>query len=398
MMDQLPPGVLGVALVVLIYSFICLACGIFLVWLVWVHDERKSYVAMLGFFVSLHTLASIIQQIHTIVRWREIKIEQYEKLVATVGYPELNIAGLSSGLDLGLFYIQYYCYNVESLLVFFWAVELANSIFQLRIFKVYRFHASLIAKATAAVLPAVQILLLRFSSVNHSTVGVMVLADAIMIGCFALGSILLLAILGRYVHSRITLASFKVRYGRSTSGGTNGTRSGTGNARPKRKSIYDKWLVLRFTVAFIALSLFQLVVINFQLRAAATNNPANVPPEPDLSAGRAKGDFALFAPAPTATIFAFIVFGTTRTFREYMWNLFVPRSIREKVETRTRRKKESQGATMSVVHSAIRDVEAGNAGVSLGMQDLGRRRDEDGKSDEYPIWNGREVMKGQAGR
>jgi hypothetical protein len=43
----------------------------------------------------------------------------------------------------------------------------------------YRFHASLIAKATAAVLPAVQIVLLRFSGVNNSTVGVMVLADAI---------------------------------------------------------------------------------------------------------------------------------------------------------------------------------------------------------------------------
>jgi hypothetical protein len=42
MIEQLPPGVLGVAVVVLLYSIFCLACGLFLLWLVWVHDERKS--------------------------------------------------------------------------------------------------------------------------------------------------------------------------------------------------------------------------------------------------------------------------------------------------------------------------------------------------------------------
>ena len=61
---------------------------------------------MLGFFVSLHTLASIIQQIHTIVRWRDIKIEQHANVLANVGNPELNITGASTGLDLVLFYIR----------------------------------------------------------------------------------------------------------------------------------------------------------------------------------------------------------------------------------------------------------------------------------------------------
>jgi hypothetical protein len=43
----------------------------------------------------------------------------------------------------------------------------------------YRFHASLFAKVTAAVLPAIQMVLLRFSGVDKSTVGFMALADAI---------------------------------------------------------------------------------------------------------------------------------------------------------------------------------------------------------------------------
>ncbi|KAK4041900.1 hypothetical protein C8A01DRAFT_34006 [Parachaetomium inaequale] len=391
---QLPPEVLGVAVVVLVYSLICLFSGCFLVWLVWVHEERKSYVAMLGFFVTLHTLASVIQQIHTIVWWRDIKIDQWKNTVANAGDPELNITGASTGLDLVLFYIQYYCYNVESLLVFFWAVELANSIFQLRITRMYRFHASLVAKATAAILPIAQMMLLRFSGARKSRTGFMALASTIMLGCFAAGTLVLLAILARYLHSRITLASWNVRYinnNPSTSGGTNGTRSG--RARPKR-TIYDKWLVLRFSVAFAALSLFQIVVITFQLRAASANDRANVPAEPDLSPGRARGDFGLFAPAPTAVLFAFLVFGTTRTFREYMWNLFVPRFIREKAEAK-KRKRRAVGGSVSVVHSAIRgDPEAGNGGnaaAGLRLQNLNlkspARADEDGKSDEWPILN-----------
>ena len=59
------------------------------------------------------------------------------------------------------------------------AVELANSIFQLRVAKMYPTPASLAPKAFATLLPAVQILLLRFSNANRSTVGFMVLADAI---------------------------------------------------------------------------------------------------------------------------------------------------------------------------------------------------------------------------
>ncbi|KAK4149562.1 hypothetical protein C8A00DRAFT_18758 [Chaetomidium leptoderma] len=388
----LPPEVVGVAAGVLTYSFICLASGLFLLWLVWVHDERKSYVAMLGFFVTLHTLASIIQQIHTIVRWRDIKTEQHANVVANVGNPELNITGASTGLDLVLFYIQYYAYNVESLLVLFWAVELTNSVFQLRITKMYRFHASLVAKATAAILPAVQMVLLRFSGINKSTAGFMVLADIIIVGGFAAGSIMLFAILARYLHSRITLASWNVGYGQSASGS---------GARPRRTTIYDKWLVLRFSVAFGALSLFQIIVINFQLRAAATNNNNNganvVPAEPDLSADRARGDFALFAPAPTAVLFAFVVFGTTRTFREYMWAVLVPRPIRDRVETiiarkKRKKKKRQVGGSVSVVHSssAIRDVEregsGGGGDMMLGLRDLSSsNRGGEGKSDEWPI-------------
>ncbi len=83
-----------------------------------------------------------------------------------------------------------------------------------------------------------------------------------VIGCFAAGAIMLVGILARYLHSRMTLASWNVPYGQTNSSVTNGTRSGTtwrgtSGTTPRpvlaRRNIYDRWLVMRFSVAFAAL-------------------------------------------------------------------------------------------------------------------------------------------------
>ncbi|KAK4196310.1 hypothetical protein QBC40DRAFT_309997 [Triangularia verruculosa] len=439
-MAQLPSEVLGQCVAILLYSWFCLAVGLFLLWIVWVHDERKSYVMMLGSFMLLHTFASIIQQIHTIIWWNDIKTAQWQNVVKNVGNPELNITGASTGLDLVLFYIQYYCYNVESLLIVFWAVELANSIFQPRITNMYRFHASLISKGIAAVIPAVFMVLLRFSNIQASTVGFLVLSSGIMIACFLAGSLILLSILGKYIHSRVMVLSWDVRYGqRSTNTGErtgDGTADGTGqygggsNASPKaplpkRRNIYDRWLVLRFTVAFVALSLFQLVVVMFQLRASQTNSVENVPREPDLSAGRAATDFVLYVPGVTAPVLGYLVFGTTRTFRDYAWSVLAPRCLQAKREARRQAKKKPSvvvGARdLAVIRqeqqvNAQRDLESGRGhyqasctagrgrtnsnvgrvrGNSIRLQNLNsshnhiiaamKDKDKDSSEDEWPI-------------
>ncbi|KAK4031182.1 hypothetical protein C8A01DRAFT_51632 [Parachaetomium inaequale] len=368
----------GTAAGILTYSFVCLAFGLSLLWLAWVHTEYKSYVGLLSFFVSLHTLASIAQQIYTIVRWRDIKFDQYNYLVAHIDDPQLSSQNTMTGLVRALFYIQYYSYNVESLL-------LANSIFQVHVFSAWRFHASLIAKAVAALLPIVQVMLLNLAPVRRSKAGYIVLSIGIMTFCFGVGTLVLFAILARYLHSRITLATWSVRYGRSM-GSTNKTGNGTGTdpARraPRRSNIYDKWLVLRFSIGFAALALFQLVVITYQLRSSNANNAASIPPEPDLSASHAKSDFAEFPPAVTACIVIFLVFGTTRTFREYMWHLFVPGAVGWKAAREKQPTAAAAGGSVSVVHSAAgRELETGNAGAILTLDDLPRRGLE-GKSDE----------------
>lgn len=352
MAAQLPSEAVNPAAGVLVYSFFCLSLSLLLLWLVWVHHERKSYVAMLSFSMSLGTLASIIQQINTIANWNDVKTAQYKNVVENVGRPELNITGASTGLDLVLFYIQYYSYNVDALLVVFWSVELANSILQLRSSRLNRLRGSLWAKATAILLPVVQMNMLRTDVVQNSVYGYMILADFIMIVSFGIGSLLLLAILIKYIHSRAALMSWNVRYGQNSSTQNTNPYSGTGSmpsgSRPgiARRNIYDSWLAVRFTVAFVALGLFEVVVIFFQLRAANTNTKENIPPEPDLSAARAQGDFALFVPGVSASFLIFIVFGTTRTFRDHLWATFAPKSLQVMVanhKARQRQKSMSEG-------------------------------------------------------
>lgn len=105
--------------------------------------------------------------------------------------------------------------------------------------------------------------------------------------------------------------------------------------------------------------LFELVVVFFQHRAANTNTKENIPPEPDLSAARAQGDFALFVPGVSACLLIFIVFGTTRTFRDYLWTKFVPKPLQDMAANRKARKRQksskSEGKTMAppVVLSTI---------------------------------------------
>ncbi|KAH8900054.1 hypothetical protein GQ53DRAFT_207634 [Thozetella sp. PMI_491] len=244
---------------ILVYSFACLFASLIVLWLVWVHNERKSYVALLAFFTSLSTLASIIQQIHTIIDWEGIKTEQHRYLSNNIGNPEIAIAGSSYGLDLVLFYIQFYSYNVESMLTMFWAAELAYSVFRVEAntptFMGVRIKPGLVAKGAAILLPIIQVSLLRSRAVQRNTPAFLVLANMIMIFSLASGSLLLLVILVKYIYSRRALISWNVRYGReSRRTGASQLRSQDSSlAQVPHRSIYDRWLVVRFTIAFASL-------------------------------------------------------------------------------------------------------------------------------------------------
>ncbi|PKS09040.1 hypothetical protein jhhlp_003653 [Lomentospora prolificans] len=179
---QLPSEELGTAVGVLIWSFLCFTCSGLMIWLTWSHRERTSYVAFLAYFTGLATCASIAQQLHTIVRWRDIKVAQYHHGIVNVGSPELAVAGASTGLDL-----EFYCYNVESLLVFFWFafrklfltinVSLTDSIYQFRRLHIIEPRATITAKVISILLPVLFLSLLSIKAVRQSTIAFLVLAN-----------------------------------------------------------------------------------------------------------------------------------------------------------------------------------------------------------------------------
>ena len=60
----------------------------------------------MGAFTSLSIIASLGQQINTIINWNDIKTAQWQNVKDNVGSAELNITGASLGADLVLFYIR----------------------------------------------------------------------------------------------------------------------------------------------------------------------------------------------------------------------------------------------------------------------------------------------------
>ncbi|ETS79463.1 hypothetical protein PFICI_09316 [Pestalotiopsis fici W106-1] len=335
---QVPDEALGTVVGVLIFSLLCLTCSILMIWLVWVHHERDSFVAMIGYFTFLSTITSIIQQLHTMILWDDVKTVQWEHARANIGSVEVAVAGPSVGLDLVLFYIQYFSYNVEALLTLFWAGALAQSIYgfaDIAAFKRVRRRANGIAKLFAVVMPATLISLLQLPSVRSSFTGFLVVANINMILSLTLGALLLLAILIKYIHTRRQFLSWNVQYGNSTKS-SQGRRRAASNRQSviseRPRSIYDQWLMTRFAITFIMLSIFELFLIMFQVSSARTTIPADAP---DLSADKAKSDFVLFMPGCLPGVLLFVVFGTTTPFRDHMRKTFLPKRFQNKMTTPT---------------------------------------------------------------
>ncbi|KAK7981062.1 chaperonin 10-like protein [Apiospora arundinis] len=328
---SLLPEVIPVAAGVLTYSVVCLLFSILLIWLVWVHRERSSYVAMLAYFTCLSTLASIAQQIHTIVDWRNVKIDQYNTAVAHQGSIVVAVAGPSTGLDLVLFFIQYYAYNVEALVALCWVLALTHSIYgwsDIAIFKKIGPSTNISAKIVAVILPIVLISLLQLDVIQKSPWMFLLVANINLLLSPVLGAMALLLIMGKYIHTKHHLLTWNVRYGissRSQPLSLNGPAIDGDATTEPRRSIYDNWLMIRFSIGFAFLSFFEVAQIMFQL--ISMRNIERLGDSADLGAARARRDFLLFMPGCAASFVVFVVFGTTGTFLNTIFKTFTPQCL-----------------------------------------------------------------------
>ncbi|KAH8735587.1 hypothetical protein BGZ61DRAFT_526648 [Ilyonectria robusta] len=394
MTAQLLPDVLGLAVGVLIYSIFSLSLGLLTAWLVWVHREGTSYVFLLAIFTVVGGVASIAQQIHTIVDWRDIKLEQHRHTVANVGNPVVALASGSVDLDLALFYIQFTCYGIEALLIFFWCAVLLQSVFQLRILENSLRYSNAVAKASAIFFPVLMVCLLQIKALQNNTIGFFVIANLCMSVGLLGGAIMLLSILGRYIYTRRALISFQFKYGKSSTRSGAQSRASTAGGVQARQKIYDRWLILRLAIGFVALGIFQLVTIMTEVVAQAKNNRSHLSDSADLSLAQARSDFTLFLPGATPPLVTFVVFGTTRPFRQYMWAHFVPGCFKRREDPQTPKNLHGTDHTQSsrthevYVYSPNNNDGhdgASSSGSAMMLSDLAHGRIDD---DAVPILEG----------
>ncbi|CAJ2509224.1 Uu.00g142500.m01.CDS01 [Anthostomella pinea] len=336
MSGQLPHGAEGAAALTVIFAAVSWICSAFMIWLTWTHNERISYVACVAYFTLLSTTASFIQQIHVIAFYRDDMIKEFERKTAHPNADNINIANGSVGLDLALFYVQFFCYNVESMFIMFWASELAQSIYGLTEKAATRRILCKVnagGKVVAVIFPLAIVLALQAPSVQSHLHRFVVLAAVPLFFSLGLGSLLLLAILVRYIHSRRKLRRFSSSDGYSTDPESSqgagrrarGVRSSWSTRSSSTKGIYDRWLLTRFTIGFVLLTVFQIATVLFQdfsKRNAAEDVSSGTV---DLSVARARDTLYLFIPGNTPGIAIFVVFGTTSAFRRHIYRTFIPR-------------------------------------------------------------------------
>ncbi|RYP64587.1 hypothetical protein DL771_008700 [Monosporascus sp. 5C6A] len=240
-MVQLPDEARGVAAAVLMFAFISWIAGCLLIWLVWTHHERTSYVALIAYFTFIATTTSISQQIHLYLRWIDVMVTQYDHTKENFGNAELVVSSSTTGIDLVLFYIP-----------------------------------NVVGKLVSIIFPVTSIALLQLEAVQGSFMGFLILADL-----------------------------------------------------PR---IYDRWLLIRFSIGFCILALFNLTNILCQI-SWNDNISRDVEADgPDMSAERARHDSALFLPGVSSSLLAFIIFGTTTPFRTHMREVFIDRWRRRRTQ------------------------------------------------------------------
>ena len=128
-----------------------------------------------------------------------------------------------------------------------------------------------------------------------------------VLGSFGLGSILMLAVLVRYIYTRHQISSIQ-----GSSNPATGSSGGPSTTRIK----VDKVLLLRFSIAFVILAAFEVTIVCFEFQRKTTTDVLAQQQSPDLSTSSAVSEILLFIPGVTAGLVAFLLFGTTAHFRQ----------------------------------------------------------------------------------
>lgn len=121
----------------------------------------------------------------------------------------------------------------------------------------------------------------------------------------------MILVLIKYIHSRHRFASIQG----SSSLDTPSTIIQSSQLAAANIKV-DKMLLLRFGIAFVILSAFEVSLILFEFMRRSSARTLADQNQPDLSPAGAVNDILDFMPGVTASLLAFLLFGTTAQFRK----------------------------------------------------------------------------------
>ncbi|CAG8972477.1 hypothetical protein HYALB_00001167 [Hymenoscyphus albidus] len=281
-------------------------------------------------FTSVSTFASIIQQIHYAVHWRNIKQLQYERALENLRHPARAFGGAAGGLDDALFYIQFYTYNVMSLNILFWATLLFVGSWNIKATWLgnWRYKLAPASKIFSVIYPTFTVGLMQSDIIADNIPGFFVVANStkVILGSL-IGAILMFLTLFKYIKTRRLVLQSGGRGGWWASGGSKERRApalnteesqiGVTTSDGTRDALYDRSLIIRFCIGFTIMTFFVVAVVFFNFFHLAMKASLALSGGPNLEPSSAITDLAFFAPGVTASLVTFLVFGTTKSWRQY---------------------------------------------------------------------------------
>ncbi|KAG9789075.1 oligopeptide transporter-like protein, partial [Aureobasidium melanogenum] len=272
-----------------------------------------------GLFSIVNLGLASLQQCNYIANWHDLRIQQYEQSIIVKGNPALALGPLSRGFNAVLFWTILYFYNVDSITMLFWAIALVFSVWNIRPRWLQRWQGviSWVSKVLAVVLPAIFSALRKGFQVNAGFIGTLILMNLLMLVSFAFGAICVILILFKYLRAKIGFdsyasASASKSYAAGSVAAVETTTSRVGRSAPKGlRARVDGWLVVRFTIAFLILSGFEIFLISFEINRYHKTKHAKIAGAPDFGVRASVVDVLNYLPGVTASLLAFLLFGTT---------------------------------------------------------------------------------------
>ncbi|KAF4542556.1 Glycoside hydrolase protein [Lasiodiplodia theobromae] len=155
MSGQVPHEVFGLAVFVHVLGFVAVFLGLVLCFMLWRHGEGLSYILLLGVSTTLGAVQGVITHLDYTINWRQIQIGRYEASQRPQYDQTAMFGKADSGWRSVLAGIAIYLYNVDSLLVLFWAITLFIGTWNIRIKSERKRIMAIVFKSIALVLPAV---------------------------------------------------------------------------------------------------------------------------------------------------------------------------------------------------------------------------------------------------